>query len=161
MNIISFSSTVIDLGKLEREKTHKIKQKLKGGDGSADCNRDGADSTVGRASVGGAAGLLHLLLTISGTSTAAEMIADPLDGGDGGVEIAEPVRRRYALTGTFRDLSDVGTLAVRVYRAVGLTSADLCGKSDPFCVLELVNARLQTHTEYKTLAPNWDKIFTL
>jgi len=50
---------------------------------------------------------------------------------------------------------------VQVYRAQGLAAADLGGKSDPFCVLELVNSRLQTQTEYKTLAPNWQKIFTL
>lgn len=50
---------------------------------------------------------------------------------------------------------------VQVFRAQGLAAADLGGKSDPFCVLELVNARLQTQTEYKTLAPNWQKIFTL
>uniref|UniRef100_A0A8B9L4D6 C2 domain-containing protein n=1 Tax=Astyanax mexicanus TaxID=7994 RepID=A0A8B9L4D6_ASTMX len=34
------------------------------------------------------------------------------------------------------------------------------GKSDPFCVLELGNDRLQTHTVYKTLNPEWDKVFT-
>lgn len=50
---------------------------------------------------------------------------------------------------------------LQVYRAQGLAAADLGGKSDPFCVLELVNSRLQTQTEYKTLAPNWQKIFTL
>ena len=50
---------------------------------------------------------------------------------------------------------------LKVYRAQGVAAADLGGKSDPFCVLELVNARLQTQTEYKTLAPNWQKIFTL
>lgn len=55
----------------------------------------------------------------------------------------------------------VGWLCVKVFGAKGLAAADLGGKSDPFCVLELVNARLQTHTEYKTLAPNWMKIFTL
>lgn len=41
-----------------------------------------------------------------------------------------------------------------------MAAADLGGKSDPFCVLELGNARLQTQTEYKTLAPSWQKIFT-
>lgn len=35
------------------------------------------------------------------------------------------------------------------------------GKSDPFCVLELGNDRLQTHTIYKTLNPEWNKVFTL
>lgn len=35
------------------------------------------------------------------------------------------------------------------------------GKSDLFCILELINSRLQTQTEYKTLSSNWKKIFTL
>lgn len=62
---------------------------------------------------------------------------------------------------TFHNLKDVGHLTVKVYRAQGLAAADLGGKSDPFCVLELVNSRLQTQTEYKTLTPSWQKIFTL
>lgn len=49
---------------------------------------------------------------------------------------------------------------MKVYRATGLAAADIGGKSDPFCVLELGNARLQTQTEYKTLSPSWQKIFT-
>jgi Ca2+-dependent lipid-binding protein len=48
-----------------------------------------------------------------------------------------------------------------VFKAQDLLAADLGGKSDPFCVLELVNTRLQTHTEYKTLNPEWNKLFTL
>lgn len=35
------------------------------------------------------------------------------------------------------------------------------GKSDPFCVLELGNDRLQTHTVYKSLNPEWNTVFTL
>lgn len=35
------------------------------------------------------------------------------------------------------------------------------GKSDPFCVLELGNDRLQTHTVYKSLNPEWNQVFTL
>lgn len=35
------------------------------------------------------------------------------------------------------------------------------GKSDPFCVLELGNDRLQTHIVYKTLNPEWNTVFTL
>lgn len=54
----------------------------------------------------------------------------------------------------------MGHLIVKVFRAQGLAAADLGGKSDPFCVLELGNARLQTQTEYKTLSPSWQKIFT-
>lgn len=37
----------------------------------------------------------------------------------------------------------MGHLTVKVYEAQGLVAADLGGKSDPFVVLELVNARLQ------------------
>lgn len=48
-----------------------------------------------------------------------------------------------------------------MYKAEGLAAADINGKSDPFCVLELVNIRLQTHTVYKTLNPEWNKLFTL
>ena len=59
------------------------------------------------------------------------------------------------------NLRDVGHLTVKVFYAQGLAAADLGGKSDPFCVLELVNARLQTQTEYKTLCPQWEKLFTL
>ncbi|CAG9762330.1 unnamed protein product [Ceutorhynchus assimilis] len=61
---------------------------------------------------------------------------------------------------TFHNLKDVGHLTVKVFKATGLAAADIGGKSDPFCVLELGNARLQTQTEYKTLSPHWNKIFT-
>lgn len=50
---------------------------------------------------------------------------------------------------------------VKVFRAEGLHAADIGGKSDPFAVLELTNDRVQTSTEYKTLAPTWQKIFQL
>jgi Ca2+-dependent lipid-binding protein len=44
---------------------------------------------------------------------------------------------------TFNNIKDVGLLTVKVYEAQGLAALDIGGKSDPFCVLELVNARLQ------------------
>ncbi|XP_029343015.1 multiple C2 and transmembrane domain-containing protein isoform X2 [Acyrthosiphon pisum] len=151
------ASTVVDLSKLEREKTHKIKYKLNIGGGGDDGG--GGDHHQHRdASGAGVGGVLYLLLTISGTSTIA-MVSD-LSNYEREITEQEHVRQKYAIGRTFCDLLDVGVLTVRVYKAHGLTSADLCGKSDPFCVLELVNARLQTHTEYKTLAPTWDKIFT-
>lgn len=62
---------------------------------------------------------------------------------------------------SFHNLNDVGFLVVKVLRAEDLIAADFSGKSDPFCVLELVNNRLQTNTVYKTLNPNWDKVFEL
>ncbi len=44
-------------------------------------------------------------------------------------------------------------------RAESLLSADLNGKSDPFCILQLVNQVVRSHTEYKTLNPEWGKVF--
>nr|CAD7264653.1 unnamed protein product [Timema shepardi] len=142
----------IDLTKLEREKTHRIWQELEEGAGS-----------------------IFLLLTISGT-TASETISDLTTYEENPRERTN-LEKRYSyillllsdthllrlLQGfihTFTNLRDVGHLTVKVFRAQGLAAADLGGKSDPFCVLELVNARLQTQTEYKTLTPFWQKIFT-
>lgn len=157
---VSVYSAVMDLSKLEREKTHKIKYKLNVGGGDDCGSGGGGDHHQNRDASGiGGGGVLYLLLTISGTSTIA-MVSD-LSNYEREITEQEHVRQKYSASRTFCDLLDVGVLTVRVYKAHGLTSADLCGKSDPFCVLELVNARLQTHTEYKTLAPTWDKIFTL
>nr|CAD7400845.1 unnamed protein product [Timema cristinae] len=125
----------IDLTKLEREKTHRIWQELEEGAGS-----------------------IFLLLTISGT-TASETISDLTTYEENPRERTN-LEKRYGLIHTFTNLRDVGHLTVKVFRAQGLAAADLGGKSDPFCVLELVNARLQTQTEYKTLTPFWQKIFT-
>lgn len=65
------------------------------------------------------------------------------------------------MSNTFKNVKDVGHLMVKVLKAEGLASADIGGKSDPFVVLELVNDRVQTHTEYKTLTPKWQKVFQL
>ena len=80
------------------------------------------------------------------------------------------------LANTFYKMKDVGHLVVKVIKAQGLSSADLGGKSDPFAVLEVgcnfvqidkrtslqvVNNRVTTHTEPKTLTPVWQKVFTL
>ena len=65
------------------------------------------------------------------------------------------------MSNTFYKMKDVGHLIVKVIKAQGLHSADLGGKSDPFAALEIVNDRVHTQTEYKTLAPVWQKVFTL
>ncbi|XP_028050440.1 multiple C2 and transmembrane domain-containing protein isoform X4 [Monomorium pharaonis] len=127
--------TVIDLATLERETTHRLWRELEDG-----------------------AGNIFLLLTISGT-TASETISDLAVHEETPMEHVQLIQR-YSIMNTLQRIRDVGHLTVKVYRAQGLAAADLGGKSDPFCVLELVNSRLQTQTEYKTLAPNWQKIFT-
>ncbi|XP_063372517.1 multiple C2 and transmembrane domain-containing protein-like isoform X1 [Cydia amplana] len=125
----------IDLSRLEREKTHSMWQDLEDGNGQ-----------------------IFLLLTISGT-TQSETITDLTSYKENPRDI-EIIEKRYTWYYLNEQSSGVGWLCVKVYGAKGLAAADLGGKSDPFCVLELGNSRLQTHTEYKTLAPNWMKIFT-
>uniref|UniRef100_A0A672PCH5 Multiple C2 and transmembrane domain-containing protein 2-like n=1 Tax=Sinocyclocheilus grahami TaxID=75366 RepID=A0A672PCH5_SINGR len=85
-----------------------------------------------------------------------DLVAPPLE---------EPHERdnmlvKYSFKNSLKDLRDVGFLQVKVIKATDLMAADLNGKSDPFCVLELGNNRLQTHTIYKTLNPEWNKVFT-
>ncbi|ETN67533.1 multiple C2 domain and transmembrane region protein [Anopheles darlingi] len=103
-------------------------------------------------------GEVHLMLTISGT-TASETITDLTSYKEDSKERAL-VQSRYIWPKSLQNMRDVGHLTVKVFGATGLAAADIGGKSDPFVVLELINARLQTQTEYKTLTPNWNKIFT-
>ncbi|XP_008278984.1 multiple C2 and transmembrane domain-containing protein 1 isoform X2 [Stegastes partitus] len=103
-------------------------------------------------------GFVVLLVTL--TASAAVSIADlsvtPLDDPQERREIL----KRYGMMKSFSNLKDVGIVQVKVMRAEGLMAADVTGKSDPFCVLGLNNDRLQTHTVYKNLNPEWNKVFT-
>lgn len=126
----------IDLSCLELEKTHDIEQTLED-----------------------AAGIIHLLLTLSATvgfQSPSELTKSKFSRWE-----RDDIVRKYGLLNSFKDINDVGWLMVKVYRAQGLSAADFGGKSDPYCVLELGNCRLQTQTEYKTLAPEWNKAFKL
>uniref|UniRef100_A0A8C9T6E3 Multiple C2 and transmembrane domain containing 2 n=1 Tax=Scleropages formosus TaxID=113540 RepID=A0A8C9T6E3_SCLFO len=73
----------------------------------------------------------------------------------------EHLMSRYCLKNSFKNVQDVGFLQAKIIKATDLSAADLNGKSDPFCVIELGNDRLQTHTIYKTLNPEWNTVFTL
>ncbi|XP_017106858.2 multiple C2 and transmembrane domain-containing protein isoform X1 [Drosophila bipectinata] len=130
-----YGRAIIDLSVFQRETTHGIWKPLE------DCP-----------------GEVHLMLTISGT-TALETISD-LKAFKEDPREAQQLKDRYKFIRCLQNLRDVGHLTVKVFGATGLAAADIGGKSDPFCVLELGNARLQTQTEYKTLTPNWNKIFT-
>ncbi|KAM4618256.1 multiple C2 and transmembrane domain-containing protein 2 [Polymixia lowei] len=68
--------------------------------------------------------------------------------------------QKFSLPNSLRHVKEVGFLQVKVIKATDLLAADLNGKSDPFCVIELGNSRLQTQTVYKTLNPEWNKAFT-
>ncbi|XP_007479469.1 multiple C2 and transmembrane domain-containing protein 2 isoform X2 [Monodelphis domestica] len=70
------------------------------------------------------------------------------------------ISQRYCLQNSLKDMKDIGILQVKVLKALDLLAADFSGKSDPFCLLELGNDRLQTHTVYKNLNPEWNKVFT-
>lgn len=133
---IMYGKCSIDLSQYQRETTHGIWKVFE------DCP-----------------GEVNIMLTISGT-TALETISDLKMYKEDSIEM-EHINGRYSFLRSFQNLRDVGYLTVKVYGASGLAAADIGGKSDPFCVLELVNSRLQTQTEYKTLTPNWNKIFTL
>ncbi|XP_030832835.1 multiple C2 and transmembrane domain-containing protein 1 isoform X3 [Strongylocentrotus purpuratus] len=104
------------------------------------------------------AGTLDILLTISGT-VGTENVSD-LANYKHDPNLKRELCLKYGLLNSFKDVKDVGWLQVKVIRAQSLQAADIGGKSDPFCVLELVNARLQTQTVYKTLHPEWGKVFT-
>uniref|UniRef100_A0A8D3CEM7 Multiple C2 domains, transmembrane 1b n=1 Tax=Scophthalmus maximus TaxID=52904 RepID=A0A8D3CEM7_SCOMX len=96
--------------------------------------------------------VLLVTLTASAHVSIADLSVTPLDDPQERAEIL----KRYS----FSNVRDVGIVQVKVTRAEGLMAADVTGKSDPFCVLELNNDRLQTHTVYKNLSPEWNKVFT-
>uniref|UniRef100_A0A8C7SN37 Multiple C2 domains, transmembrane 2a n=1 Tax=Oncorhynchus mykiss TaxID=8022 RepID=A0A8C7SN37_ONCMY len=103
-------------------------------------------------------GRLILLATFNPCSevSISDINKPPLEQPDERDQILE----KYSLKNSHKGVREVGFLQVKVFNATDLTSTDLNGKSDPFCVLELGNSRLQTHTIYKTLSPEWNKVFT-
>ncbi|XP_056592383.1 multiple C2 and transmembrane domain-containing protein 1 isoform X4 [Triplophysa dalaica] len=124
----------LDLSKLSREKTHKLDIEL--------------EEDKGR-----------LLLLVTLTATAAVSVSDLSVNLLDNPKERSKILHRYSLTRSFFNLKDVGVVQVKILRAEGLMAADVTGKSDPFCVAELSNDRLQTHTVYKTLNPEWNKVF--
>ncbi|XP_032702237.1 multiple C2 and transmembrane domain-containing protein 1 isoform X6 [Lontra canadensis] len=125
----------VDLSSLSREQTHKLELQLEEGEG-------------------------HLVLLVTLTASATVSISDLSVNSLEDQKEREEILRRYSPLRIFHNLKDVGFLQVKVIRAEGLMVADVTGKSDPFCVVELNNDRLLTHTVYKNLNPEWNKIFT-
>ncbi|XP_078252613.1 multiple C2 and transmembrane domain-containing protein 1-like isoform X2 [Rhinoraja longicauda] len=70
------------------------------------------------------------------------------------------VMSRYSWIRSLCNIRDVGFIQIKVIKAEGLMVADVIGSSDPFCVIELSNDRLQTHTIHRSLNPVWNKVFT-
>ncbi|XP_042276780.1 multiple C2 and transmembrane domain-containing protein 1 isoform X4 [Thunnus maccoyii] len=125
----------IDLSHLSKEHTHKLDLPLE------ECE-----------------GVLVLLVTL--TASAAVSISDLSVNMLDDPHERHQIMQRYSLWRSLHNLKDVGVVQVKVIRAEGLMAADVTGKSDPFCVVELSNDRLQTHTVYKNLNPEWNKVFT-
>ncbi|XP_057595075.1 multiple C2 and transmembrane domain-containing protein 1 isoform X1 [Hippopotamus amphibius kiboko] len=125
----------IDLSALSREQTHKLELQLEEGEG-------------------------HLVLLVTLTASATVSISDLSINSLEDQKEREEILKRYSPLRIFHNLKDVGFLQVKVIRAEGLMAADVTGKSDPFCVVELNNDRLLTHTVYKNLNPEWNKVFT-
>ncbi|ETE71807.1 Multiple C2 and transmembrane domain-containing protein 1, partial [Ophiophagus hannah] len=94
----------------------------------------------------------HLILLVTLTASAAVSISDFSMNALEDPKERKEILKRYNLMQMFQNIKDVGFLQVKVIKAEG--------KSDPFCVIELNNDRLLTHTIYKNLNPEWNKIFT-
>ncbi|XP_070687550.1 multiple C2 and transmembrane domain-containing protein 2 [Pempheris klunzingeri] len=72
----------------------------------------------------------------------------------------DTVVKKFNLKNSHKCMGEVGFLQVKLIKANDLPATDLNGKSNPLCVVELSNSKLQTHTIYKTLNPEWNKAFT-
>uniref|UniRef100_A0A8C5M1E0 Multiple C2 and transmembrane domain-containing protein 1 n=1 Tax=Leptobrachium leishanense TaxID=445787 RepID=A0A8C5M1E0_9ANUR len=125
----------VDLSALSKEQTHKLKLNLEEGEG-------------------------WLILLVTLTASAAISISDLSVSCLQDQKTREDIQKRYSLMRSFSNIKDVGFVQVKIIRAEGLMAADVTGKSDPFCVVELNNDRLMTHTVYKNLNPEWNKVFT-
>ncbi|XP_036384454.1 multiple C2 and transmembrane domain-containing protein 1 isoform X1 [Megalops cyprinoides] len=125
----------LDLSGLSKEHTHKLDLPLEEDKGTV---------------------VLLVTLTASAAVSISDLSVNMLDDPQERREILS----RYSLLRSFTNLKDVGMVQVKVIGAEGLMAADVTGKSDPFCVVELSNDRLQTHTVYKNLNPEWNKVFT-
>ncbi|XP_078142503.1 multiple C2 and transmembrane domain-containing protein 1 [Centroberyx gerrardi] len=126
---------LLDLSTLAKEHTHRLELPLEESRGSV---------------------VLLVTLTASSHVSISDLSVTPLDDPDERREIL----KRYGVLKSLSTLRDVGMVQIKVMRAEGLMAADVTGKSDPFCVVELNNDRLQTHTVYKNLNPEWNKVFT-
>ncbi|XP_061762223.1 multiple C2 and transmembrane domain-containing protein 1-like isoform X6 [Nerophis ophidion] len=133
--LFPFLRCTVDLSLLSKEHTHKLELPMEEGEG-----------------------VLVMLVTL--TASAAVSISDLSVNVLDSPQERHLIKQRYSLWRSLHNLKDVGVVQVKVIRAEGLMAADVTGKSDPFCVVELSNDRLQTHTVYKNLNPEWNKVFT-
>ncbi|VDN50033.1 unnamed protein product [Dracunculus medinensis] len=112
-------------------------------------------------------GSILLLIAKTGT-TSIEQVNDFAEYTNN--DIRNATIQKYGLLRTFENIGNIGHLIVKglhhikeivnlVFRARDLLVVDTANKIHPFAVLELVNARLQTHS-VKASNPEWNKLFT-
>ncbi|KFQ56238.1 Multiple C2 and transmembrane domain-containing protein 2, partial [Nestor notabilis] len=101
-----------------------------------------------------------LLMLIAVTPCTGVSISDLCVCPLGDPSERQQISQRYCIRNSFWNIKDIGFLQVKVLKAVDLLAADFAVFHDPFCVLELGNDMLQTHTVYKNLNPEWNKVFT-
>ncbi|XP_032873183.1 multiple C2 and transmembrane domain-containing protein 1 isoform X1 [Amblyraja radiata] len=122
----------IDLSGLSVEHTHKLDLALSEGKGH-----------------------IVLLVTLTATSPRNESKLSTMND-----EERRSIMTRYSWIRSLFNIRDIGFIQIKVVKAEGLMVADVIGSSDPFCVIELNNDRLQTHTIHRSLNPVWNKVFT-
>uniref|UniRef100_A0A8C0UHW9 Multiple C2 and transmembrane domain-containing protein 1 n=1 Tax=Cyanistes caeruleus TaxID=156563 RepID=A0A8C0UHW9_CYACU len=121
----------VDLSTLSKEQTHKLEMPLEEGEGYL---------------------VLLVTLTASAAVTISDLSINSLEDQKDKVLLAVS----QGCLAIFRNmLCFIRNLVHEICSQFSLT-----GKSDPFCVVELNNDRLLTHTVYKNLNPEWNKIFT-
>ncbi|XP_059049111.1 multiple C2 and transmembrane domain-containing protein-like isoform X2 [Achroia grisella] len=97
-------------------------------------------------------GSIHLLITLSGSIRDADSIPTTQI-----VKHEEFPEEQYIWK--LSNWNEVGKMLVTVYGAKGL-GLGISGKADAYCVLELDNCRVQTHTDRATSEPNWNKTYS-
>uniref|UniRef100_UPI00398E385C multiple C2 and transmembrane domain-containing protein 1 isoform X1 n=1 Tax=Pristiophorus japonicus TaxID=55135 RepID=UPI00398E385C len=125
----------IDLSGLSKEHTHKMDLALSEGKG-------------------------HIVFLVTLTASAPVSISDLSVSALDNEEERHKIMEKYSWLNSFYNLKDIGFIQVKIIKAEGLMVADVTGSSDPFCVIELSNDRLQTHTVHRSLNPEWNKVFT-
>ena len=100
-------------------------------------------------------GKLHLLVTISGT-TASDSPSNTQNVKNWDI-LTTNLTKQIQLPSSSSSGEYVGRLLIMVHKAEGLT--ELSGKSNPFCQIKIGGEVLRTQTQYKTVAPSWNKYF--
>uniref|UniRef100_A0A7M5X2K6 C2 domain-containing protein n=2 Tax=Clytia hemisphaerica TaxID=252671 RepID=A0A7M5X2K6_9CNID len=128
--------TSLDLDSLEKEKSHYVELNLEDQPGVL---------------------CLHISITALNNEGSA---SDIKIHNDDSLRVKE-IENDFSLLKTTKAMSQVGWMQLKLHRASNLAAKDIGGQSDPFAVIELGNQRLVTPTIYKTLNPQWDKVYEL